>query len=226
MPDQSPNPLQNGDVVLDRYRVERGIAQGGHSLVYRGLDERLSRPVCIKAFHKLANEQGIWETAYEHFVQEAFALSKLGHPNTLRIYDFGHLEPLAPSGGTRVPVQISEYMGGGTLGSVVHNHAPMANSATLLPKRTGSASCIETSSRKIFSSQAPGETGSQSLPTSASPSRSQQATSSIRRKRRKLSSAFLWRCTRQAGRPQSNSMARPHLHPPTSSRSPSLLCMH
>tara|TARA_R110002096_G_scaffold44526_8_gene120216 strand:+ start:20352 stop:21917 length:1566 start_codon:yes stop_codon:yes gene_type:complete len=126
MPDQSPNPLQNGDVVLDRYRVERGIAQGGHSLVYRGLDERLSRPVCIKAFHKLANEQGIWETAYEHFVQEAFALSKLGHPNTLRIYDFGHLEPLAPSGGTRVPVQISEYMGGGTLGSVVHNHGPMA----------------------------------------------------------------------------------------------------
>jgi serine/threonine protein kinase len=128
MPDQSQNPLQNGDVVLDRYRVERGIAQGGHSLVYRGLDERLSRPVCIKAFYKLANEKGIWETAYEHFVQEAFALSKLSHPNTLRIYDFGHLEqsnPGARSGENRIPVQISEYMSGGTLGSVVHNQGPL-----------------------------------------------------------------------------------------------------
>ncbi len=126
MPDQSPDPLQNGDIVLDRYRVEGGIAQGGHSLVYRGLDERLSRPVCIKAFHKLGTEKGIWDTAYEHFVQEAFALSKLGHPNTLRIYDFGHLERRKSSGEHRVPVQVSEYMGGGTLASVVHNQGPLA----------------------------------------------------------------------------------------------------
>lgn len=128
MPDQPPSPLQNGDVVLDRYRVERGIAQGGHSLVYRGLDERLSRPVCIKAFHKLGTEKGIWDTAYEHFVQEAFALSKLGHPNTLRIYDFGHLDGRQIAGipdANRVPVQISEYMGGGTLASVVHSQGPL-----------------------------------------------------------------------------------------------------
>ncbi len=129
MPDLPLSTLQNGDIVLDRYRVERGIAQGGHSLVYKGLDERLSRPVCIKAFHKLAGEKGIWDTAYEHFVQEAFALSKLAHPNTLRIYDFGHLDGRELddlSDEERVPVQISEFMGGGTLASVVHKEGPLA----------------------------------------------------------------------------------------------------
>ncbi len=129
MSDLPLSTLQNGDIVLDRYRVERGIAQGGHSLVYKGLDERLSRPVCIKAFHKLAGEKGIWDTAYEHFVQEAFALSKLAHPNTLRIYDFGHLDgrELDDLGDEeRVPIQISEFMGGGTLASVVHKQGPLA----------------------------------------------------------------------------------------------------
>ena len=135
MPEQSPSPLQNGDIVLDRYRVERGIAQGGHSLVYQGLDERLSRPVCIKAFHKLAGEKGIWDTAYEHFVQEAFALSKLAHPNTLRIYDFGHLDGHridGQPGDNRVPVQVSEFMAGGTLASVVHRQGPLPVSQALV----------------------------------------------------------------------------------------------
>jgi len=109
-------PLNTGDWVLDRYIIESKIALGGHSVVYRGIDERLSRPVCVKAFHKIASEQGIWKTAYEHFVQEAFALSKLSHPNTLRIYDFGQIEHTE---GGKFPVQVSEFMAGGTLAHLV-----------------------------------------------------------------------------------------------------------
>lgn len=108
-------PLAAGDWVLDRYIIESKIAVGGHSVVYRGIDERLSRPVCVKAFHKLASDEGIWKTAYEHFVQEAFALSKLSHPNTLRIYDFGQIE----NEGGHFPVQVSEFMAGGTLAHLV-----------------------------------------------------------------------------------------------------------
>ena len=33
----------------------------------------------------------IYQATYTHFLQEARALSKLAHPNTLRIYDFGFL---------------------------------------------------------------------------------------------------------------------------------------
>src|SRR5437763_1623142 len=55
----SPPAIRTGDVVLERYRVVEQIAAGGHSVVYRGDDERLSRPVCIKVFSGLGGEFGI-----------------------------------------------------------------------------------------------------------------------------------------------------------------------
>ncbi|HEV7553870.1 MAG TPA: protein kinase, partial [Kofleriaceae bacterium] len=102
--------------VLDRYRVVEQIASGGHSVVFRGQDERLSRPVCIKVFSGLGGQSGVGRTSYEHFVQEAFALSRLTHPNTLRIYDFGHVGAKDEAG---MPLQICEYMNGGTLSNII-----------------------------------------------------------------------------------------------------------
>ncbi len=46
-PDPPPLGIKVGDVVLERYRIVEQIASGGHSVVYRGQDERLSRPGCI-----------------------------------------------------------------------------------------------------------------------------------------------------------------------------------
>ncbi len=112
----TPPEIKVGDMVLERYRVVEQIASGGHSVVFRGTDERLSRPVCIKVFSGLGGQSGLGRTSYEHFVQEAFALSRLTHPNTLRIYDFGHLGP-KDSGG--MPLQVCEYMNGGTLSQVI-----------------------------------------------------------------------------------------------------------
>ena len=73
-PDPPPPEIKVGDMVLDRYRVVEQVAQGGHSVVYRGQDERLNRPVCIKVFSGLGGKSGVGRTSYEHFVQEAFAL--------------------------------------------------------------------------------------------------------------------------------------------------------
>ena len=118
-PPKAPEPLpaiKIGDVVLDRYRVVEQIASGGHSVVFLGQDVRLSRPVCIKVFSGLGGKSGLGRTSYEHFVQEAFALSRLTHPNTLRIYDFGHLGAKDQEG---MPIQVCEYMNGGTLSQVV-----------------------------------------------------------------------------------------------------------
>jgi serine/threonine-protein kinase len=116
-------PVATGDLLLARYRVVRRVAAGGHSVVYLGEDERLNRPVCIKIFHKLFDHQGIFRTTYEHFVQEAFALSRLSHPNTLRIYDFGHVaHPQMPD--HQAPFQVSEYMSGGTLSRVIRRQGP------------------------------------------------------------------------------------------------------
>lgn len=125
---ESRGPLSAGDRVLDRYEVVERIASGGHSVVYRGEDERLNRPVCIKVFHKLRTDTAVWQTSYEHFVQEAFALSRLTHPNTLRIYDFGHLQHGSAGDGDEQagpPFQVSEYMNGGTLWHLIKADGPL-----------------------------------------------------------------------------------------------------
>jgi len=124
-------PLTIGTVVLDRYRVVEHVAAGGHSVVYRGQDERLSRPVCIKVFSRLPSEQGVSRASYEHFVQEAFALSRLTHPNTLRIYDFGHITVEREEKKGDVPFQVCEFMNGGTLAQVVRDLGPQTPSETL-----------------------------------------------------------------------------------------------
>jgi serine/threonine protein kinase len=139
--DETYGPLAVDDLVLDRYRVIEHVATGGHSEVFRGRDERLSRPVCIKVFSKFPDDPGVWRTAYEHFVQEAFALSRLSHPNTLRIYDFGHL---SRSGDQRTlseigtPLQVSEFMNGGTLSQLVRDKGAQPVAETL---RLATAMC-------------------------------------------------------------------------------------
>jgi serine/threonine protein kinase len=124
---QIPDPLEIGARLLDRYCIIERISSGGHSVVYRAEDERLHRPVCIKVFQRVRSGDGPYQTAYEHFVQEAFALSKLTHPNTLRIYDFGHLtDRPGEEGEVGPPFQVSEFMTHGTLWSHVRQHGPTA----------------------------------------------------------------------------------------------------
>jgi serine/threonine-protein kinase len=117
-----------GDVVLERYRAVEQIGSGGHSVVFRGEDVRLARSVCIKVFSGVGGASGVGRTSYEHFVQEAYALSRLTHPNTLRIYDFGHLGPEDAGG---MPLQVCEYMNGGTLSQVVRERGPQSLAETV-----------------------------------------------------------------------------------------------
>jgi serine/threonine protein kinase len=123
-----PLAIKLGDVVLDRYRIVEQIASGGHSVVFRGTDERLSRPVCVKVFSGFGGNSGVGRTSYEHFVQEAFALSRLTHPNTLRIYDFGHLGPKDADG---MPLQVCEYMSGGTLSQIIREQGKQSLAETV-----------------------------------------------------------------------------------------------
>jgi serine/threonine-protein kinase len=124
--------IKIGEVILERYRVVEQIGSGGHSVVYRALDERLSRPVCIKIFSGLGGDSGVGRTSYEHFVQEAFALSRLTHPNTLRIYDFGHLGPKdAPKESAGMPLQVCEYMNGGTLSNIIREQGKQSLEETI-----------------------------------------------------------------------------------------------
>jgi eukaryotic-like serine/threonine-protein kinase len=110
-----PQELPEGARLLDRYTIIDRIAGGGMATIYRAMDERLDRVVCVKLLRLELEGSGstsggaVYKATYSHFLREALALSKLQHPNTLRIYDFGYLED-----GQR-PFQISEFLDGGNL---------------------------------------------------------------------------------------------------------------
>jgi serine/threonine-protein kinase len=115
-----------GKQVLGRYTVRERIASGGMSVLYRAQDERLQRPVCVKVFFGLDRSRPEYEVAYEHFVQEAFALSQLQHPNTIRIYDFGYLDEEP-----RSPFYVCELMNGGTLQNKIRQDGALSPRQTL-----------------------------------------------------------------------------------------------
>ena len=120
-PRRGADPLELlGRQLMGRYTIRDRIANGGMSVVYRGQDDRLSRPVCVKVFFGLDRSQAVYQTSYEHFIQEAGVLSQLTHPNTLTLYDFGYLEEEP-----RSPFHVSELMTGGTLLAHIRREGPL-----------------------------------------------------------------------------------------------------
>jgi serine/threonine-protein kinase len=110
-----------GRRLADRYSVDAIIGRGGMSVVFSGTDHHLRRKVAIKVYADLHGGRAK-KLTYRHFVQEAFALSRLNHPSTLRIYDFGIIDH--PD--LEVPFQVSELMDGGTLKTFVEKKGPQS----------------------------------------------------------------------------------------------------
>ncbi len=73
-------------MIADRYRLQSVIGRGGMAVVWRGVDERLGRPVAVKVLDRpgLAGP-----TTVERFDREARAVARLNHPNIVAIYDVG-----------------------------------------------------------------------------------------------------------------------------------------
>ncbi len=124
--------------------------------IYRATDDRLDRVVCVKLLRTTLNAAGsapqtvatggdaVFQATYDHFLKEALALSKLQHPNTLRIYDFGYLDVdgrqgvVAP-GQSGAPFQVSEYLDGGNLETLVRLRGPLSfhDTVAMLDSVTG-----------------------------------------------------------------------------------------
>lgn len=66
-------------------RVTGVLGQGGMGDVYRGVDERLDRPVALKVIRADRRPSG---ESRARFIREARALSSLDHPNICRIYEY------------------------------------------------------------------------------------------------------------------------------------------
>jgi serine/threonine protein kinase len=88
-------------VLEGKYRLERLIAHGGMGSVYRGMHERLERPVAIKILRAEFLQD---ETVRARFHREALAAARLKHPNIIAVYDFGNL----PNGSAYLVMELVE----------------------------------------------------------------------------------------------------------------------
>jgi serine/threonine protein kinase len=74
-----------GELLKDRYRLERTLGRGGMAAVWLGHDEVLDRPVAVKVLaDTIAGDPGF----VARFRREAHTAAALSHPNLVDVYDF------------------------------------------------------------------------------------------------------------------------------------------
>ena len=75
-------------LVAGRYRLLERIGAGGMGHVWRGWDERLSRPVAVKLLHSPAGlSEGEADVASLRAMREARITARLHHPNAVPVFD-------------------------------------------------------------------------------------------------------------------------------------------
>lgn len=96
-----------GQVLGGRYRLISPIGTGASASVYLADDVTLRRRVAVKILHDaLADDVAF----LERFRAEAQAAAALNHPHVMAVYDWGHGD---------VPYLVTEYLGGGSLRSML-----------------------------------------------------------------------------------------------------------
>jgi len=83
----SVDPLL-GEVLDDRYRIIERVGQGGMGTVYRAEQVMIGHTVAIK----ILRDDTMDDRAGQRFEDEARVISKLRHPNTLKLTDFGRTD--------------------------------------------------------------------------------------------------------------------------------------
>ena len=78
-----------GRTIGDRYEVKSLLGKGGMGAVYKAYQPAVQRTIALKV---LLKEFADNETVIKRFHQEAVAASRLKHPNTVSVYDFGQTD--------------------------------------------------------------------------------------------------------------------------------------
>ncbi|MGI5147331.1 protein kinase domain-containing protein [Plantactinospora sp. CA-294935] len=106
------------ELVGDRYRLIEELGEGGMSVVWRGHDEVLGRPVAVKMLApKLATDR-----AFRHRLRtEARAAARLCHPHITGVYDYGE----SVRYGRTVPYVVMELVDGEPLASWLDREGPL-----------------------------------------------------------------------------------------------------
>src|SRR5215510_1609781 len=120
-----------GKVVDGRYRVLEVIGRGGMGVVYRVEHLRMGKIAAMKVLHReLAEDPDV----VVRFEREAAVISKLHHPHTVQVFDFGTAQGAL--------YLIMEYVRGRDLARIIDRDGPMpwARAAPLLAQICGALS--------------------------------------------------------------------------------------
>jgi len=88
-PKQAPHDELIGRVINDRFRIISVIARGGMGRVYRAEQVPLGRLVAIKTLDPRSQAGDADPQFQQRFFLEASVASKLQHPNTVTVFDYG-----------------------------------------------------------------------------------------------------------------------------------------
>lgn len=94
--------------VIENYRIETLLGEGGMGEVYRAIDLNLNRPVAFKVMHQNLGRQTQFQ---QRFMQEARAAARLKHPSIVTIYAFDNQQGLL--------YIVMEYVDGVGLGAYI-----------------------------------------------------------------------------------------------------------
>ncbi len=113
-PTPSP-PLMSGRIVLQRYRLEGRIGEGGMGTVFVARHVHLDTRVAVKVLHPA---MGInHEMREARFLREAQIVATLRHPNIIRLIDYGLIDEL-----DRTPCIVMELLDGPSFDEVLVEH--------------------------------------------------------------------------------------------------------
>lgn len=85
-----PTPLEAGEILRNRYRINRIIGQGGMGSIYLADDQRLEGRLCAlkEVEHDRSLSGDLLKQARDQFLREATVLARLDHPNLPKVSDF------------------------------------------------------------------------------------------------------------------------------------------
>ncbi len=103
-----------GKIVDGRYKVMEVIGRGGMGVVYRVEHLRMGKVAAMKVLHRdLVGDPDV----VQRFEREASAVSRLHHPHTVQVFDFGTAQGAL--------YLIMEYVRGLDLGSIISRDGPL-----------------------------------------------------------------------------------------------------
>ncbi|HEV8599812.1 MAG TPA: serine/threonine-protein kinase [Gemmatimonadales bacterium] len=104
-----------GQLVGERYQVERRLGEGGMGEVYLARHVLIGRPCALKVMSPALSKD---PDAVSRFNREATSASRIAHPNVCAVYDFG----LTPEGLVYLAM---EYVEGRTLSALLDEAGPL-----------------------------------------------------------------------------------------------------